>query len=260
MRAEGETNSSNGTSRPFSNGSSASPLHKAAISNSANGMRKSPIATNGSSSTNGHSNSHSKPRLPYFGHDREEVTRILIQSLTDLGYNGAAASLSQESGYELESPAVAAFRNAVLQGEWTEAEDLLFDETTEGGVSIRGNGLVLQEGVDKNVMRFWLRQQKFLELLEQRDTGRALMVLRLELTPLYQDTSKLHFLSRSVLFILKHEYRLLTHWDSLLMCQSTDDLKAKADWDGADGGSRHQLLSELSSKYLVVTACGLGCY
>lgn len=32
------------------------------------------------------------------------------------------------------------------------------------------------------------------------------------------------------------------------MCQSADDLRAKADWDGAEGGSRHQLLSELSRK------------
>lgn len=152
---------------------------------------------NGSSSTNGHSNSGIKLKPSYFGHDREEVTRILIQALTDLDYHNAALSLSQESGYNLESPAVAKFRNAVLQGEWTQAENLLFgDSLEEGGVSIAGSGLVLQEGVDSNVMRFWLREQKFLELLEQRDTGKALMVLRLELTPLYQDTSKLHFLSR----------------------------------------------------------------
>ena len=32
------------------------------------------------------------------------------------------------------------------------------------------------------------------------------------------------------------------------MSQSIDDLKAKADWDGAEGASRHQLLSDLSSK------------
>jgi hypothetical protein len=152
---------------------------------------------NGSSNTNGHSALGSKPRLGYYGHDREEITRILIQALTDLGYNSAATSLSQESGYDLESPAVAAFRSAVLQGDWTGAEELLFGGSTEeGGVSINGNGLVLQDGVDKNVMRFWLRRQKFLELLEQRDTGTALMVLRLELTPLYQDTTNLHFLSR----------------------------------------------------------------
>ena len=191
MRLDGETNTSNGTSRPFSNGT-VSPPRKTTPSYTSNGARKSP-ALNGTSSTNG----HAKPRPTYFGHDREEVTRILIQSLTDLGYNGAAASLSNESGYDLESPSVAAFRNAILQGEWTEAEELLFGGSTEeGGVSINGNGLALQDGVDKNVMRFWIRQQKFLELLEKQDTGRALMVIRSELTPLYQDTNKLHFLSR----------------------------------------------------------------
>jgi len=194
MRLEGDTNSSNGTSRPFSNGSGPSALHKAALSNSANGTRRSSVAMNGSN-TNGHSSGKQRPT--YFGHDREEVTRILIQSLTDLGYDSAASSLSQESGFNLESPTVAKFRNAVLEGEWSQAESLLFGGSLEeGGVSIDGDGLVLQDGVDRNVMRFWLRQQKFLELLEQRDTGRALMVLRLELTPLYQDTAKLHFLSR----------------------------------------------------------------
>ena len=124
------------------------------------------------------------------------MTRILIQSLADLGYNSAASALSQESGYELESPAVAAFRHAVLQGEWAEAEVLLYDGSTDcEGVSIHGGGLVLQDSADKNLMRFWLRRQKFLELLEQKDTGRALMVLRTELTPIYQVTDKLHFLS-----------------------------------------------------------------
>lgn len=193
MRLVGEPSTSR-TSRPYPNGSGPSQLHKAAISNSANGTRSSTVATNG---TDNYSYQAGKTRPTYFGHDREEVTRILIQSLSDLGYNGAAATLSQESGYELESPAVAAFRHAVLQGEWTEAEDLLGDGSTEGGgVSVHGGGLVLQDGSDKNVMRFWLRRQKFLELLEQKDTGRALMVLRLELTPIYQVTDKLHFLSR----------------------------------------------------------------
>ena len=198
MRLDGESSNTNGASRSLSNGSRASPIHKTAHPNSTNGTGGRFTATNGSSSTNGHSSSAIKPKPTYFGHDREEVTRILIQSLTDLGYNGAAASLSQESGYDLESPAVAAFRNAILQGEWAEAEELLLGGSTEeGGVSINGNGLALQEGMDKNVMRFWIRQQKFLELLEKQDTGRALMVIRSELTPLYQDTNKLHFLSRS---------------------------------------------------------------
>jgi hypothetical protein len=56
-----------------------------------------------------------------------------------------------------------------------------------------------------------------------------LMVLRTELTPVYHNVHELHFLS------------------SLLMCPS-DELMAKAKWDGAHGQSRHILLSELSSK------------
>ncbi|KAI6717301.1 WD domain-containing protein [Diplocarpon mali] len=227
MRLEGEDSNPNGGSRPVSNGSGPSPVHKTALASSANGTRRSSVAMNGSSNTNGHSGGKIKPT--YFGHDREEVTRILIQSLTDLGYNNAASTLSQDSGFSLESPTVAKFRNAVLEGQWSQAEILLFGGVSEeGGVVIDGDGLTLQEGVDRNVMRFWLRQQKFLELLERRDTGRALMVLRAELTPLYQDTGKLHFLS------------------SLLMCQTTEDLKNKAEWDGAEGNSRHQLLSDLS--------------
>ncbi|KAF7866814.1 hypothetical protein EAF04_005656 [Stromatinia cepivora] len=227
MRFDGESSNSNGHSRPLSNGAGASPLHKAALSNSTNGAHSPSVAMNGSC-TNGHSDTGIKPTSTYFGHDREEVTRILIQALSDLGYNGAAGTLSQESGYDLESPTVAAFRNAVLQGEWAEAEELLFGGSTEeGGVGIHVNGLVLRDGVDKNFMRFWIRQQKFLELLEQKDMGRAINVLRSELTPLDQDTPKLHFLS------------------SLLMC-TPEDLKTKANWDGATGGSRQQLLSQLS--------------
>lgn len=151
---------------------------------------------NGSSSTNG----LSRPGPSFYGHDREEVTRILIQALTDLGYQSAAVSLVDESGYDLESPAVASFRNAVLQGQWNEAERLLFGASIqEGGVSLHGGrGLALREGVDEDVMRFWLRQQKFLELLEQRETSKALVVLRTELNPLHQDVTKLHFLSRLV--------------------------------------------------------------
>lgn len=37
------------------------------------------------------------------------------------------------------------------------------------------------------------------------------------------------------------------------MCQSTEDLKEKANWDGAEGDSRHQLLSELSSTAHITT-------
>jgi hypothetical protein len=185
--------------------------------------------------SNGKGNARDAPPA-YFGHDREEVTRILIQTLSDMGYHSAAESVSRDSGYELESHTVAAFRSAVINGSWDEAEKLLFGASTAGDGSNRtGNGLVLSEEADRDGMRFCIRQQKFLELLEQRDYRQALSVLRTELTPLDQDAQKLHFLS------------------SLLMCQSPDDVKSKAEWDGAYGESRHTLLSQLSSKRLPLT-------
>lgn len=190
---------------------------------------------------------------PFFGHDREEVTRILLQSLSDLGYRDTARHLTEESGYELESPTVAGFRAAVLSGQWDEAEALLCGTDPaeqDGGVSL-GNGhgggawrkgraslgrqngysrqgLPLVEGADVTMLKFLIRQQKYLELLQSRDLNSALSVLRHDLTPLKRDVDRLHRLS------------------SLIMCDSVADLQRQADWDGADGESRSHLLSELS--------------
>ena len=198
-----KSNSSSNGTRYHTNGSSLPSIQKALPSSTSNGYSHS---TNGHSSyTNGSTAVTTKQRPPsYFGHDREEVSRLIIQALNDLGYHDTANRLVQESGYELESPAVAAFRHAILDGEWSEAEALLFGShrsDTGGGVSIsNGNGdnfegLVLAEGTDKNGLRFLLRRQKYLELLEDRDHGSALMVLRQELTPLRQDVGQLHILS-----------------------------------------------------------------
>jgi WD repeat-containing protein 26 len=146
------------------------------------------------------------------GHSREEVTRILIQSLNDLGYSSTANNLVHESGFELENDKVSHFRRAVLEGRWAEAEELLFIEgsldknsehlngadssrnpesSSRGGTS---RGLELVEGADRREMVFWMRQQKYLELLENRDLDTALAVLRHELTPYHQDTDRLHVL------------------------------------------------------------------
>ena len=213
---------SNGTSRPYTNGKAQQRPQSGA---NPNGTHKPAAALNGSS----------KPRVleDYFGHDREEVTRILIQTLSDMGYHAAAESVSRVSGFDLESPTVAAFRSAILEGSWSQAEGLLSGASISGERAFQtGNGLVLANGADRKLMRFWIRQQKFLELLENRETGPALAVLRTELTPLDQDVQKLHFLS------------------SLLMCQTREDMLAKAEWDGAYGRSRQVLLSELSSKWI----------
>ena len=200
MRYDLDSSNSNGI-RHASNGSQTPGLPKTPFSNGTNGHS----SANGTSSShqNGFASSISRTQTPtFFGHDREEVTRLLIQGLGDLGYHGAADRLSQESGYEVESPAVAAFRHAVLQGEWSEAEHLLFGSEppgSEGRVSVSNgghNGLKFAEDADSDHLRFRLREQKYLELLESNDLGNALMVLRQELTPLHQDKEKMHSLSR----------------------------------------------------------------
>ncbi|KAM3556118.1 hypothetical protein ARSEF4850_005682 [Beauveria asiatica] len=210
------------------NGTSPSSSLRTANGSKANGDAKPSIETNGSSAKGKRVGAGPKSDT-YFGHDKEEVTRILIQALTDMGYQTAAENVSNESGFTLENPTVAAFRSSVLDGAWDETEKLLNGAVTSEGHGEPGNGLVLAAGSDRSTMRFWVRQQKYLELLERRDTSRALMALRNDLTPLSQDTEKLRLLS------------------SLLMCRSTDDLMSKANWDGAQGRSRQRLLSELSN-------------
>ena len=207
MRLDQESSNSTG-SRPYSNGS-PHPNQKVGLSGSTNGHSST---TNGTSSPHRNGNGYVSPiaraePTDFFGHDREEVTRLLIQGLGDLGYHGAADRLSQESGYEVETPLVAAFRHAVLQGEWSEAESLLLGShpVDDGrGVSISNghshehSGLRLTEGANRDELKFRLREQKYLELLEKKDLSPALLVLRQELTPLNQDTGKLHNLSRYV--------------------------------------------------------------
>jgi hypothetical protein len=147
-----------------------------------------------------------------------------------MGYHSAADSVTRESGFELENATVADFRAAVEGGDWSRAERLLSSAEADKEPPHGSRGLVLKPGCDRNLMRFSIRKQKFLELLEQSNTTNALHVLRSELTPLYQDREQLQALS------------------SLMMCHSPEDLRAKADWDGASGQSRHLLLKDLSGE------------
>ncbi|KAI0389902.1 WD40 repeat-like protein [Xylariaceae sp. FL0594] len=188
-------------------------------------------ATNGAHKSGSGSNGVSRSRPPevYLGHNREEVTRLLIQTLSEMGYTAAAQSVCQESGYELEKPTVASFRTAILHGDWDEAERLLDGSvsSSEAGGQV-DNGLVLADGANPIMMRFYIRQQKYLELLELNEHSQALAVLRNELTPLQHNHTQAHFLS------------------SLIMCQTGEELRLKACWDGAEGRSRQMLLSDLS--------------
>ncbi|KAL9638593.1 MAG: hypothetical protein Q9164_001459 [Protoblastenia rupestris] len=188
------------------NGSSHSP-QKNGITNGTNG-HTSPTNGMPSPRTNGFAPFKAKRRTPdFYGHDREEVTRLLIQGLEDLGYEAAAERLSQESGYQIESPAVAAFRHSILEGSWSEVQALLFGRNAEpdgGGVSISNGsthhhtGLKLVEDADLDQMKFLIREQKYLELLKRGERVKAIVVLQTELQPLNYDIGRLNMLSGQV--------------------------------------------------------------
>ncbi|KAI7824683.1 WD40-repeat-containing domain protein [Gamsiella multidivaricata] len=151
------------------------------------------------------------------GFSRHELVRLMVQSLQSLGYKKSAQELEAESGFQLESPTVTRFRECVFKGNWGELEQLIekLDLDPAHAVSVK----------------FLIREQKFLELLEARQIKSALVVLRSELTPLNQNMDRVHTLT------------------SYMMSPSAEDLRQRADWDGANGISRQQLLSSLQ-KYI----------
>lgn len=213
---------------PVANGSRGS--ERTLVTSTSNGASKSTAGALNGSSQNGKEPARPPQPTTYSGHDREEMTRLLMQALSEMGYQEAAASVGRDSGIELENPTVSAFRRAVLEGDWTRAEELLDGAVFAGddtGTS-SGGGLILAPNANKNKMRFVMRQQKYLELIQVRDTQRALVTLRTELTPLCQEQHTLQVLA------------------GLLMCRDSMELMSKAKWDGLQGKSRSELLSQLS--------------
>lgn len=144
-----------------------------------------------------------------------ELVRVILQTLTDLGFNASAELLQQESSVQLESDNVHKFRDAVMQGSWDTAEACLT------ALQLSDNPRAL----------FLIRSQKFMELLQVKDTKHALYVLRNELTTLEGvESSELHTLS------------------SYMMCSSFKQLSLQAGgWSGAHGDSRSVLFESLQN-------------
>jgi len=132
--------------------------------------------------------------------------------LASTSRRSTAAALEAESGFSLETTAVSSFRSGVLDGSWPAVEQLLVelpqDEIADLAVSPCGPGPTdnLSSAHVPNfvppvqTVRFLIRQQKFLEALERKETKAGLRILRNELTPLVSGTpsNRLHFLSRLV--------------------------------------------------------------
>ena len=79
-------------------------------------------------------------------------------------------------------------------------------------------------------IKFLLHQQRYLELLEAKQTKKALSVLRSRLAPLNYGSGRLQELS------------------SLVICSSPEELKRKAQWEGTGEASRRRLMEEIEGE------------
>ncbi|EPQ30427.1 uncharacterized protein PFL1_01953 [Pseudozyma flocculosa PF-1] len=260
MHDDNDTGNASGSSPLYANGSSSTNGHLAERGESSSAARATELASNGTGNGVKSSLSDSDdddlgrqeaafvPLWPGSAIDKRELVRLTLQSLRDLGFESSAKALEAESGLTLEHPSITAFRGAVLSGDWRNAERLLIDglnyaarKASRGHVRIASNGggepstlpldSVLRRpdvtGLDS--IRFMIQRQRYLELLEARQTKKALSVLRDRLTPINQDTEQLHLLS------------------SLVMCANPEELQRRADWDGSRGESRRRLLVDIES-------------
>lgn len=119
------------------------------------------------------------------------------------------ATLEAESGFTLESTAVTEFRTGVLAGRWDTVEKLLLDLPQDDAIDLvvrmSSNDYGTMTELVSQTVKFSIRQQKFLEALEAKDTKKALSILRHELAPLNHDSDRLHLLSRCGHFLLPCE-------------------------------------------------------
>ena len=154
----------------------------------------------------------------------------------------------------MESPEVAEFRHYVMDALWDQAEAALIrlGVTDEDSLMVRTFRCRLVHSSDcPQESRFLISQQKYLELLENRNTTAALTVLRNELASDNIDPEHLRSLSGCVV----RSYSVQDFIDflecSLIMCSTPEDLRRRAGWDGARGTSRMRLLNNLQSAFRV---------
>ncbi|GAA94146.1 uncharacterized protein L969DRAFT_46235 [Mixia osmundae IAM 14324] len=213
---------------PATNGSRR---HEPAANGSSNGARPNGMPSFSNGSHNGHpepgdilpippsaltASSDFEPLRAGSQIDRSEYVRLLLQALQDSGYTNAAQALAEESGYDMESPTVTNFRAAVLSGSWDQVERSLAPYRSDDSTSAKA-------------IRFIVSEQKYLEMLEARETKSALSVLRNELAPLNYAPERIHVLS------------------SLMMCSDPAELRQRASWDGAASSSRRLALERLQA-------------
>ena len=117
--------------------------------------------------------------------DRTQYIRLLQQSLSQLGHSSIAEQLEKASGVPCQSPATSNLQTCVLQGDWEGALEYLT------ALDMAPTSLPYA--------KFYLLEQKFIEILDSGDGVAAIKCLRNELTPLGVNISQLHELSHKLI-------------------------------------------------------------
>jgi len=140
---------------------------------------------------------------PLLGLNGDDVVRLIVQALLDLGFREVADHLEQVSGVQALSPNIHNLRTAALAGRWDQVEQILPDIEAFKSES------------DARKARFTLYRQKFLELVEERRYDPALACLQKELAPNISD-----------------EPETLHKLTTMMMCSNPNELRRSASWEG----------------------------
>eukprot|EP01096_Ripella_sp_DP13-Kostka_P017099 TRINITY_DN8645_c0_g1_i1.p1 TRINITY_DN8645_c0_g1~~TRINITY_DN8645_c0_g1_i1.p1 ORF type:complete len:414 (+),score=133.77 TRINITY_DN8645_c0_g1_i1:285-1526(+) len=143
---------------------------------------------------------------------REEVLRIIHQSLVDLGLPNTSKLLEQEAKITFESAHVQELRTAIFASQWHEALQLA-QKLSYKSESMKSRAL------------FLIYRQQYLELLFEKREEEALYVLQSYISPI----------------ALTPDLCSLT---SLILCTETEDLETEAQWSFQ--GSKQKLFDEIS--------------
>lgn len=146
----------------------------------------------------------------------EEVIRLIGQHLRELGLAKSADTLMNESGCSQEHHAAPLFRHHIMEGNWAKIETTLSELKP-----------LLRHQKHLQRMRFYILEQKYLELIEGGRLLEALFCLRTEITPLRKFVARVHELA------------------GFLMLKDAAELKKCAKWEGKGPKSRATLMEKL---------------
>lgn len=160
------------------------------------------------------------------GLDMEEVVRLIMQELQNLGYWSAADALASESGIAVEADPVIRLRAAVVEGDWSEAEKKAFSILGDPDSRVRAKVV------------WTIARQKYLELIDARRLPEAITVLREELTPATVVMESCSDVNREATAL-----ETVKGLAALLVARDGGELRTRAKWLGAD--SRAAVLDDL---------------